>query len=266
MSKKRRYVYKAVYTSRGISNSSRKGRKFLKIFLFIVSCVVIIFAIYIACKKLFNIAYNSNKMIIKDIKIVGTKNVTKTEIRELLPFNVGDNLLKINLSEAEKEIKKLKPELKNIVMYRSWQKVQVRLYERTPEALIINNNELLGVDFDDTPFPLRGFMSAMKVPKLLYSTDKERKQLLDFIKRFKSVAGDFLSNILEIKMSSTGDVVFVINSNTLVFWGDEMPEQLFYKFKKFQKIYVDAMSRYKNIEYIDMTLYLLGRAIVKPVN
>jgi cell division protein FtsQ len=124
---------------------------------------------------------------------------------------------------------------------------------------------LVGVDFDDTPFPLRGFMSAMKVPKLLYSTDKERKQLLDFIKRFKSVAGDFLSNILEIKMSSTGDVVFVINSNTVVFWGDEMPEQLFYKFKKFQKIYVDAMSRYKNIEYIDMTLYLLGRAIVKPV-
>jgi cell division protein FtsQ len=226
---------------------------------------VIIFSIYIACKKLFDIAYNSNKMSIKDIKIVGTKNVTKTEIRELLPFNVGDNLLKINLSEAENEIKKLKPELKNIVMRRSWQKVQVRLYERTPEAFIINNDELLGVDFDDTPFPLRGFMSAMKVPKLLYSTDKERKQLLDFIKRFKSVAGDFLSNILEIKMSSTGDVVFVINSNTVVFWGDEMPEHLFYKFKKFQKIYVDAMSRYKNIEYIDMTLYLFGRAIVKPV-
>jgi cell division protein FtsQ len=223
------------------------------------------FTIYIACKKMLDIAYNSDKMTIKDIKIVGAKNVTKTEIRELLPFNMGDNLLKINLSQAENEIKKLKPELKNIVIRRSWQKVQVKLYERVPEAFIVSNGELLGVDFDDMPFPLRGFIGAMKVPKLFYKTDKERKQLLAFIKRFKTVCEDFLSNILEIKMSTTGDIIFIINPNTVVFWGDEMPEQLYFKFKEFKKIYVDAISRYKNIEYIDMTLYSLGRAIVKPV-
>lgn len=266
MSKKKRYVYKATYTGRNISKSSKRGKRFFKILLFIVFCVAIIFTIYIACKKLLDIAYNSDKVTIKDIKIMGTKNVTKTEIRELLSFNVGDNLLKINLSQAENEIKKLKPELKNIVMHRSWQKVQVKLYERVPEAFIVSSNgELLGVDFDDMPFPLRGFMSTMKVPKLFYNTDKERKQLLDFIKRFKSVCEDFLSNILEIKMSSTGDIIFIINSNTVVFWGDETPEELYCKFKKFKKIYVDAISRYKNIEYINMTLYSLGRAIVKPV-
>ncbi|MDR1417594.1 MAG: FtsQ-type POTRA domain-containing protein [Endomicrobium sp.] len=261
MPKKKRYIYKQVY----IGRSDKKGKKKFKVVLSIIVCASVVFAIYFSYKKLIDIAYKSNKMTIKDIKIVGAKNVTKTEIRELLPFNIGDNILKINLSQAENEIKKLKPELKNIIMHRAWQKVQVKLYERIPEAFVVNNDELLGVDFDDTPFPLRGFMSAMKVPKIIYTTDKERKQLLDFIKRFKNICGDFLSNILEIKMSNTGDIIFVINSNTVVFWGDEMPERLYNKFKKFQKIYVDAMSKYKNIEYIDMTLYSLGRAVVKPV-
>ncbi|MDR2395892.1 MAG: FtsQ-type POTRA domain-containing protein [Endomicrobium sp.] len=265
MPKKKRYVYKSVYTSSNISKSGKKGKRFFRNFLFIMLCVAIMVTIYIAYKKLLDIAYSSDKMTIKDIKIMGSKNVTKTEIRELLPFNIGDNLLRINPSQAEKEIKKLKPELKNVVIHRSWHKVQVKLYERIPEAFIVINDELLGVDFDDMPFPLRGFMSAMKVPKLFYNTDKERKQLLDFIKRFRDVCEDFLSNILEIKMSSTGDIIFIINSNTVVFWGDEMPEHLYCKFNKFKKIYVDAMSRYKNIEYIDMTLYSLGRAIVKPV-
>ncbi|MDR0724165.1 MAG: FtsQ-type POTRA domain-containing protein [Endomicrobium sp.] len=261
MPKKRRYVYKEVY----IGRTGKKRKKFLKVVLSVILCVSVVFAICFSYKKLINIAYKSDKMTIKDIKIIGAKNVTKTEIRELLPFNIGDNILKINLSQSENEIKKLKPELKNIIMHRSWQKVQVKLYERTPEAFVVSKGDLLGIDFDDEPFPLRGFMSAMKVPSLIYTTDKEKKQLLDFIKRFKNVCGDFLSNILEIKMSNTGDIIFVINSNTVVFWGDEMPEQLHNKFKKFQKIYVDAMSRYKNIEYIDMTLYSLGRAIIKPV-
>ncbi|MDR3071781.1 MAG: FtsQ-type POTRA domain-containing protein [Endomicrobium sp.] len=220
--------------------------------------------VYFSGKKLLDIASRSDKIIVKDIDIVGTKNITKAEIKELLPFKIGDNLLKINLSEAEEEIKKLKPELKKIVIKRRWQKVKVRLYERTPEAFVVCNSEKEGIDFDNRPFPLRGFMSAMKVPKIIYQSDGERWKILNFIKRFKRICGEFLDNISEIKFSSTGDLIFVMNSNTVIFWGDEIPERLSPKFKKFQKIYVDAMAKYKQIEYIDMTLYCSGKATVKP--
>jgi cell division protein FtsQ len=262
--KKKRYAYKAVHTSGGYCRN-KKGRKILKIFFCLVFFGGIIYGLYFGINELLSIAYRSDKMIIKDIDIAGAKNVTKAEIKELLPFKIGDNLLKVDLSKAEAEIKKLKSELKNIAINRRWQKVKISLYERTPEAFVMQNGELFGIDFDDKPFPLRGFMSEMKVPKIVYKNDDERKCLLDFIKRFKFVCGDFLEDILEMKVTNTGDIIFVMKDNTTIVWGEEMPEHLSRKFKKFQKIYTDATSKYKKIEYINMTLYSSGRAVVKSV-
>jgi cell division protein FtsQ len=262
MAKKKRYVYRRVSGVSNYSSSRNKGRKNVKLFFYIV---LFVFLVYFGGKKLMNLAYESDKIIIEDIEVVGTKNVTKTEIKELLPFKVGDNLLKIDLSKAEDEIKKLKPELKNIIINRSWQKVKIRLYERTPEAFVMCGDAVFGIDFDDKPFPLRGFMSAAKVPKLFYRSDVERKKLLRFIKSFKTVCGDFLSGISEIKFSVAGDIIFVTHDNTVVFWGDGGQEVLSRKFNKFQKIYADAMSKYKKIEYIDITLYCFGMATVKPI-
>jgi cell division protein FtsQ len=221
--------------------------------------------IYFSGKKIISIAYNSDKIIIKNIEINGTKNITKAEIRELLPFKIGDNILKVNLSDAENEIKKLKPELKNIVITRRWQKIKIKLYERTPEAFIIRNNEVLGIDFDNSPFPLRGFMSAMKIPKIFYKSSRERKELLNFIKKCKPICGNFLNNISKVKFNSTGDIIFVMYDGTIIFWGNDTQEYLSCKFKNFQKIYIDAMSKYERLEYIDMTLYSLGKAIIKPI-
>ncbi|MDR1401049.1 MAG: FtsQ-type POTRA domain-containing protein [Endomicrobium sp.] len=205
-------------------------------------------------------------MIIKKIEVVGTKNITKAEIKELLPFRVGDNLLRVNLSEAEYEIKKLKPELKSVIINRGWQKIKVRFYERTPEAFIMSSGKLFGVDSDNKSFPLRGFMNTMKIPKLFYKSNSERRELLNFIKRFKPICGDYLSSVSEIRFNNAKDLVFVMRDDTLVFWGkEERPECLPCKFKKFQSVYLDALSRHKRLEYIDMTLYDFGRAVVKPI-
>ncbi|WP_015423642.1 cell division protein FtsQ/DivIB [Candidatus Endomicrobiellum trichonymphae] len=262
MAKKKRYVYRCVSGVSNYSNSRNKGRKSIKLLLYIV---LFVFLVYFGGRKLVNLAYESDKIIVKSIEVVGTKNVTKTEIKELLPFETGDNILKINLSKTENEIKRLKPELKSIMINRSWQKVKIKLCERTPEAFVMQGDTVFGIDFDDNPFPLRGFMNAEKVPKLFYRSDVERKKLLSFIKSFKPMCGDFLSDVSEMKFSGAGDIIFVTHGNTVVFWGDGEPNVLSHKFNRFQKIYSDAMSKYKQIECIDMTLYSFGRATVKPV-
>jgi cell division protein FtsQ len=226
--------------------------------------VGIVYGLYFGVNEFLNIAYKSNKIIIKDIDIFGAKNITKAEIRVLLPFRIGDNLLKVNLSEAELEIKKLKPELRNIIISRCWQRIKIKLYEREPEAFITQNGEIYGIDFDDKPFPLCGFMSKMNVPKIIYKNDFDRKRLLNFIKRFKPVCGSFLDNILEIKINNTDDIVLITRDNVTIIWGKETFEYLSDKFKRLQKIYNDVISKYKQIEYINMTLYYLGRVIVKP--
>jgi cell division protein FtsQ len=265
MAKKKHYVYRHVSGVSNHSNSQNKSRKIVKSFFYAALFVFFPVLVYSGVKKLINLAYESDKMIVKDIEVVGTKNVTKTEIKELLPFKTGDNLLKINLSKAEEEIKRLKPELKNITINRSWQKVKIRLYERTPEAFVMRGDAVFGIDFDDNLFPLRGFMGATKVPKLFYRSDVERKKLLSFVKSFKPVCDDFLSDVSEMKFSGTGDVIFVTRGNTVIFWGDTRQDVLAYKFNRFQKIYTDAISKYKHIKYIDMTLYDFGRVIVKPI-
>jgi cell division protein FtsQ len=262
--RRNRYVYKAVHINSGYS-INKKVRKILKFFFYLVFLGGIIYGLYFGINELLSIAYKSDKIIIKDINIVGAKNITKAEIKELLPFKIGDNLLKVKLSETESEIKKLKLELKNIVINRRWQKIKIKLYERTPEAFVMQNDEICGIDFDDKPFPLRGFMSEMKIPKIVYKSDEERKYLLDFIKRFKFVCDGFLDNILEIRINNTDDIIFVTVNNMTIIWGEEMAEHLLNKFKKFRKVYEDAISRYKQIEYINMNLYSSGRIIVKPI-
>jgi cell division protein FtsQ len=263
--KRKHYVYKAVHTNRSYSRN-KKSRKIFKIFFYLIFFGGLVYGLFFGINELLDIAYKSDKIIIKDINILGTKNITKAEIKELLPFKIGDNLLKVKLSETESEIKKLKPELKNIVINRRWQKIKIKLYERTPAAFVIQNGETYGIDFDDKVFPLRGFMSEMKIPKIIYKSDEERKRLLDFIKRFKFICDGFLDNISEMRINNTDDIIFVTADNMIIIWGEEMPEHLPNKFKKFQKVYEDAIFRYKQIEYINMNLYPSGRIIVKPVS
>ncbi|MDR1122616.1 MAG: FtsQ-type POTRA domain-containing protein [Endomicrobium sp.] len=262
--KKSRYVYKAVRAN-SCYFRDKKVRKIFKFFFYLMSFGVIVCSLYFGINEILSIIYKSDKIIIKDIDIIGAKNITKAEIKEILPFKVGDNLLKVKLFETESEIKKLKPELKNIIINRRWQKIKIKLYERTPEAFVTQNGEIYGIDFDDMTFPLRGFMGEMKVPKIIYKNDEERKRLLDFIKRFKLSCDGFLNNILEMRINSTDDIVFVVTDNTTIIWGGEMSEHLPNKFKKFRKVYEDAISRYKQIEYINMNLYSFGRIVVKPV-
>lgn len=263
--KRRKYSYKrrAVIKS-GYRRSSGKGRKFIKLFVFLCLLSLAFFLIYYGGKKLAHYIYSSESAAIKEIDVIGCKNVTKTEIKELLPFTIGDNILEINLSEAENKIMEVKPELKDISINRRWQKVRVKLYERTPEAFIVSGKNIMGVDFDDKPFPLRGFMSGMKIPTIVYSTAEQRADLLKFIKIFKPVCEDFLDNIAEIKYSGSGDIVFKTYDGAVIFWGDERPEHLAHKFDKLRKIYADASTKYKRIEHIDMTFYELGKAVVKP--
>ncbi|MCL2335657.1 MAG: cell division protein FtsQ/DivIB [Endomicrobia bacterium] len=265
MSKRKKYSYRKRVSFAGTyPRSYSKRRKLGKPIVYFILLCALAFLLHEGYKRAVSYAYAADSMTIKDIEVAGCKNVTGTEIKELLPFKIGDNLLKIDLSQSETEIMKVKPELKDISISRRWQKVRVKLYERTPEAFVMYGKELYGIDFDNKPFPLRGFMSGMKIPAIVYNTYAERAALLDFIKKFKPVSEDFLDNISEIKFSNSGDIVLTAHDGTVIFWGDERPEYMQHKFEKFKKIYVDAAARYKHLEYIDMTLYGLGRAVVKP--
>ncbi|MFA7074985.1 MAG: FtsQ-type POTRA domain-containing protein [Endomicrobiaceae bacterium] len=262
-SKRRRYVR---YT-----NLDRKSRAsyvnlkfFSKVFLFAVLLAAVVFSYNFTVSYI----YASNKFLIEDIDVKGCNNVTKTEIRELVPFKVGDNLFKVNLSKAEKEIQKCKPELKNISMSRNLlsKKIIISLKERTPEAFILRDNEITGLDFDNKPFALRGNMFDMKVPVLKYSTLQERTGLLSFIKVFKPYVKDLMPRISEVKYGEAEDIVLLLDNEILVFWGDPKEKDINEKVKKMKIVLEDSLKRYNAVDYIDLTLLdeNKNKIIVKP--
>ena len=264
MIKKKQRYQKRVSVSRAYSYPRKKSGRISKAFIWLLIIFAAGFLIRFGAKKLVAAAESSCVFIIKDIEITGNKNLSKAEIKELLTFKIGDNILKADLNGAENIIKDLKPELKDINIKRGWQKITVKLYERTPEAFILDGKELCAIDFENKPFPLRGFMYSMQVPEIVYKTQSEKAELLKFIKNFKPMCKDFIGNIAQVKYDAAGGIVFIMRDGAAVFWGELRVEQLERKFDKFGKIYIDAKSKHKRLEYIDMTFYGSGRAVVKP--
>jgi len=247
-----------------ISFSNRNGginyKKFMKLFLAVFVLAAFAFAFVQAKQYL----CACEKFQIQTIEIVGGKNVTQVEIKELIPFKTGDNLFKVDLSDAEDKIKLLKPELKDITMSRRWKKILIKLKERQPEVFIPQGESFIGLDFDNISFGLRGHMFEMKIPVLRYVSNKQRADLLNFVKFIKPYAKDFMSRITEIKYGEVDDIVFMIDGKTTVYWGSINKAEIKDKTKKMIEVFTDASSKYPGVEYMDLNFLDKNKIIVKP--
>ncbi|MDR1952830.1 MAG: FtsQ-type POTRA domain-containing protein [Elusimicrobiota bacterium] len=228
-----------------------------------------VFLIYNLISKGIDKFFALEIMTIKNIEIIGTQNVSVSEIERIIPFGIGDNIFKVDLSELEDTIMTKNPEVRNISINREIfdggvSKVSIKIEERVPEAFVKNGNILKGIDSDNKQFPLRGDMKSMKLPLIAYKTDKEAEMILDFLRYSKPALKGFFNNIKEVKIVDAGDIVFIADDGTFVYWGDYVDKNLSKKTDIFQKIYTDAKSKYEMIDYIDMTFFTSGRAIIKP--
>jgi len=250
--------------NKNISFSSRNNdinyKKIARLFLVLILIVLVV----VLFTKVKRYLYTCEKFQIQNIEIVGYQNVTQIEIKELVPFKIGDNLFKVDLSDAEDKIKILKPELKDITMLRRWKRVLIKLKERQPEVFILQGTSLIGLDFDNISFGLRGHMFDMKIPVLIYTTTEERLKLLEFVKLLKPYVKDFMQKIKEIKFGEVDDIILIINKKTIVYWGEFKKNEWKKKTKKMLFVFDDATKKYTNIDYIDLTFLEKDKVIVKP--
>ncbi|MDR3050062.1 MAG: FtsQ-type POTRA domain-containing protein [Elusimicrobiota bacterium] len=257
--RKKRYTRRtntAAIRRGGAGGSSSIFKKiFIAFFLFLI--------FYFVFSKVKNSLSSSDMMLIKTIEINTTQNITKAEIKALLPFKEGDSIIAVDLNMAEKEISKTKPELKSISIRRGWHKISIKAQERTPEAFVRKNNSLMAIDSDGAIFPLRGFMSSIKVPTISYNDEKDKERVLNFILSVKSIDKSFFDGISDIKLNDFQDFTFITNENAAIFWGNADDEDLANKISLFKKTFVEAKSTNKKIVSIDMSLYKLNRMPAK---
>ncbi len=275
-------VYKRSFSSGySIASSRRKNNGIFKFFfvsLFKVLRPILILAVigtalFYVYEFTISKIYASDLLLIENIEVTGCNNVTATEIKKLMPFRLGDNLLKINLSRAREEIQKYKPELKMVSMFRDWKNktVYIELMERMPEVFIYNGENLLGLDFDDVPFSLIGRMIDLKVPVIKYNTVEEKNELLAFLKKSKPYLADFVSKIKEIKIDEISkDIIFVTVDGTKIYFGaiKKNENEIENRIKKMKRVINDAMTKFNAIDYVDLTYLDIAKdknaVIIKP--
>ena len=160
-----------------------------------------------------------DRFFIDSIEITGCKNVTRSEIMNILPFKVGESSFAVELRQAEKTFKKNKSELKDVSMTReNWgKKIVVSLTERIPEVFVSIDDKNLGLDFDNKPFNLRGNMSDMQIPTLIFNSDEERANLLTFYKNIKKYISNLVPEITEIKYGEVEDIILKMNNKVMNF-------------------------------------------------
>lgn len=261
---KRTYVKKFSFaathrrTRSGESLSFKLGRLLKKTFLRILVLGVLV-CIFILLFRAYNYAktylYDNERLFIDDIEVVGCGNVTETEIKNLIPFKVGDNMLKICLASTKAQLQEQKPELKNISLKRNWKekKIVISLEERTPEVFILKGEDKIGLDFDNKPFSLRGNMFDMKIPVLTYSSEQEKKSLLNFFEQFKTHMLEYIPVITEIKFSETEDVILNMGDKA-VCWGQIQYKKIEEKSDKLKTVLKDLSNKNINVKYIDLSL------------
>lgn len=195
------------------------------------------------------------RFFIDTIEVTGCKNVTESEIINLVPFDVGQSSFEVNLGRLEKDLKESKPELKNVFAHRTnkFKKVVISLTERVPEVFVTINDEKKGLDFDNKPFNLKGDMSDMKIPTIIFNDEEEKLLLLNFYKRIKNYISDIIPGITEIKHSKLDDIILTMNNKTIIYWGLDDKNKNEKKATRLQQVIKDLNNKNKDAKSIDLS-------------
>jgi cell division septal protein FtsQ len=215
-------------------------------------------------KAVTNFLYTSEHFRISRIEVKGLKNMAQAEITPLLAFKQGDNMFRADLSAAEKAIEKYKPELKKASVSRGWQKIVVRLEERSPVASVALDGQLFGVDQDNKPFPLRGSWTKAPLPEIKCQAEPDRRKVLDFVREFAPKAGEIFPQVLRFYLEPMNRIVFDFKDGSRILWGPAETAKLGAKLARLTQVLEESKARFASFEYVNMSFFDDGRIIVKP--
>jgi len=239
-------------------------KRFFKLGLYFVLFGAVVFGAVKGWIALEEFVSKNELLKIKKIEVYGNKNISKGEILALLPFETGDNIFSVDLSKAEKDILKLKPELKKIRINRRIKKIVITINERKPVGVVNINGSRLGIDYDNKPFPLRGEYIGAVLPEIIALNDSDREEILGFVKIIQDKAKDFFDKAVSFYYESLEDSALKLNNGTRIIWGRTEKDKFDLKLQKLKEVLDDTTLRFHSIDYINLNYLDSGRVLVKP--
>jgi cell division septal protein FtsQ len=252
------------YVFRSSSRSGNATKKLVKLSAFIILFCTLIYGIARGWGALQDYISKADILKIEGIELSGSKNVLRGEILALLPFEIGDNIFSQDLAKAEKDVLKLRPELKEINIKRGFKKIVIKIRERTPVGFVNINGKRLGIDSDNVPFPLRGEFAKANFPEVSARNDFDRKEIIEFIEIFSKEAEEYFAKSILFYFESVDDAAVKLSDGTRIIWGKVEKDKFDIKLRKMKEVLDDALKRFNKIDYVNLNYLDSGRVLVKP--
>ena len=185
----------------------KKMKRRRNFFRFILSLILISLLIVFALKTDF--------FVINDIKVIGNKNITKDTLINASSINIGENIFKISINSAERNIKKL-PYTKEINIMRKFPKgIVMEITERKEMAQIKDISSFILIDEEGQVLDIKdnnkenlpiiiGLKIKNKKPGNNIFSDIDSKKRLDFIKEGYDLG--LLEKIKEVDMADNNNI------------------------------------------------------------
>ncbi|MCX5782370.1 MAG: FtsQ-type POTRA domain-containing protein [Elusimicrobia bacterium] len=260
----RRIRRSRTYVFRSNSRSGNATKKLVKLSAFIILLCTLIYGIARGWGALQEYISKADILKIESIELSGSKNVLKGEILALLPFDIGDNIFSQDLVKAEKDVLKLRPELKKINIRRGFKKIIIKIQERIPVGFVNINGKRSGIDSGNVPFPLRGEFAKATLPEISAWNDFDREEILEFIEIFSEKAEEYFAKSVLFYFESVDDAAVKLSDGTRIIWGKVEKDKFDIKLKKMKEVLDDALKRFNKIDYVNLNYLDSGRVLVKP--
>ena len=211
---------------------------------------------------------------LREIVVKGTGQLTVSQVLSQVPWRVGDNIFRCNLSEVRQNLLKSFPRIKKVSIRRSYpNKIVIKVREREPIGRVLEANNLascLGIDKEGVCFELlaQELLAYENGPFLRIDRPGAMtalRPLLEFTNELKKMYNNIWKNIYTLDMNTYGEITTVSKDGVKICWGKYLSrEDLSAKVRAIENIQEKSIARGQKIEYLDLNLFGLGRIIVRP--
>ncbi|MFH2069691.1 MAG: FtsQ-type POTRA domain-containing protein [Elusimicrobiota bacterium] len=222
--------------------------------------------------------FASGRFNIEEITVSGLDALPESDLLSGLPVKYGDNLIATYFMRIAGPLKDALPEIKSVRIRRRLPgKISFIITERKPIAWIYHKDGAIGIDDENTCFPLRKNYSAMPevaIDEPVISRDGVLRDGKP--SKFRGDAVKLLARILKHKREVYSEIarlsnlkdnfVLKLRDNCEILWGPYNENKIERQIKYTCAVMEQAQNVLGRspIEYIDLQLFDENRIIVKP--
>ncbi|MFA7533727.1 MAG: FtsQ-type POTRA domain-containing protein [Tissierellaceae bacterium] len=160
-------------------------------------------------------AINSDFFVIRDISVYGNNKLTNEEIIFATPINIGENIFRVSLKNAQANLVKL-PYVKEVKIKRKYPKdIIVNISERKETAQIKKDFSIIVIDYEGYILDIRDYEDE-KLP-MFYGISIDGINITDNLNKIEGNKDnlEFIIESTDIGLLTKMDEIYMVDNNNI---------------------------------------------------